>query len=120
MKKKKWSVLSLIGVVVMVCITFVLTKPSETDFVVWMEQTYDVNCLDDNCDAFKVKVIEGGENKVITMQVSSGGYSPGTFVMKREVKYRNFENPSYILDLNVIGFLGKISLVNETKRLTNE
>ncbi|MBT2641534.1 hypothetical protein J7I80_04805 [Bacillus sp. ISL-41] len=120
MKKRKWIVLSLIGVILIVSTTFALTKPNETDFVIWMEQTYDVNCLDYNCDAFKVKVIEDGENKVITMQVSSGGYSPGTFVMKREVNYRNFDNPSYILDLNVIGFLGKISLVDETKRLTNE
>jgi len=120
MKKRKWIILSLLGVVVFVGTTFALTKPTETDFVIWMEQTYDVNCLDYNCDAFKLKVIEGGENKVITMQVSSGGYSPGTFVMKREVKYRNFENPSYILDLNVIGLLGKISLVDETKRLTIE
>lgn len=72
MKKRKWVVMSLIGVVLIISIIFVLTKPNETDFVRWMEQTYDVNCLDYNCDAFKVKVIEDGENKVITMQVSSG------------------------------------------------
>ncbi|MBT2640460.1 MULTISPECIES: hypothetical protein [unclassified Bacillus (in: firmicutes)] len=120
MNKRKWIGLSIIGVILIVSTTFVLTKPNEADYVKWMEQTYDVNCLDYNCEAFKLKVMEGGEIKEITMQVSSGGYSPGTLVMKREVKYRNLENPAYMLDLNVIGFLDKISLVDETKRLTNE
>ncbi|MBT2681984.1 MULTISPECIES: hypothetical protein [Bacillaceae] len=118
MKKRKLITLSLIGVIAIIGTTFFLTKPNESDFVMWMEQTYDVNCLDYNCDAFKLKVIEHGENKVITMQVVSGGYSPGTFLMNRELKYRNYENSSYVLDIDVIGILGKISLVNETKRLT--
>jgi len=120
MKKNVWIGLSLIGLVAIVCTTLVLTKPNESDFVKWMELTYDVNCLDFNCEAFKIKVKENGENNVITMQSASGGYSSGIFVMKREVNYRNFEDSSYILNIKVKGFLGGISVVDETKQLSNK
>lgn len=120
MKKKVWITLSIIGLVAIVCTTLVLTKPNESDFVNWMEQTYDVDCLDFNCDAFEIKVKVNGENNVITMQSANGAFSPGIFLMKKEVNYRNFEDSSYILDLKVKGFLGVISVVDETKQLSNE
>ena len=120
MKKKISIFLTLIGLVMIVFTTLVLTKPNESDFVKWMEQTYDVDCLDFNCEAFKIKVIENGQNNIITMQSANGGYSPGIFLMKREVNYRNFEDSSYILNIKVKGFLGVISVVDETKQFSNE
>lgn len=119
MRKIIWSVLLLIAIVA-VCTALIVTKPDETDYVRWMEDTYDSNCLDYNCDNFDVEVTEEGMKRTITMQSMHGGFSPGTFVMKKETVYRNFDDSAYKLDLEVKGFMGDITIVDEVKKLSKD
>lgn len=117
MKKKVWITFSFILLVAIICTTLIVKKPNQSDYAMWVEDTYNVQCLDFNCNAFDFEVTDEGQEKTITMQSIHGGYSPGIFVMKIDRVYRNLEDPSYKLDLEVKGFLGEINVVNETEKL---
>ncbi len=90
----------------------VLLKPGEEDFTSWMEDTYEIQCLDETCDVFQ---LESGKEQVV-MQTVQGGYSPGIFLSRVHKTYRNQEDPSYHLEIKASGFLGNISLNEETMR----
>ncbi|MBT2680445.1 hypothetical protein J7E38_15650 [Bacillus sp. ISL-35] len=90
----------------------VLQKPGEEDFASWMEETYEIQCLDETCDVFQ---LESGAEQVVLQSVQ-GGYSPGIFVSRVHKTYRNQEDPSYHLELKASGFLGDFSLNEETMR----
>lgn len=98
---------------IMVSLTAVLLlKPGEEDFASWLEDTYEIRCLDETCDVFQ---IESGTEQVVLQSVQ-GGYSPGIFVSHVNKTYRNQEDPSYHLELKASGFLGDISLNEETMK----
>lgn len=120
MKKKIWMVISVVALLLILSTILILTKPNESDYARWMESNYNVQCLDFNCNAFDIRFSEDGTEKVVTMTSAHGGYSPGIFVMRKEMVYRNLEDSSYILDLKVKGWFGKISIVDEKKQLSNE
>lgn len=109
MSKRTWFLLSL-SILTFVIVVIIL-KPSETDYANWMESSYQVHCLDYNCDTFQLDVKEGEEP--VMMQTISGNYSPGIFMRKINRDYRNLDDSSYVLDIEVEGLLGKFKLKNE-------
>jgi hypothetical protein len=119
MKKNLWLVLSFLLLAVIIGTVFIVTKPSDMDYANWMEDRYPLRCADKLCDVFDINVNENGHDKTITMQSVYGGLSPGTFVMQRDFVYRANENPSYQLDLEISGYLGKIHVVKEHIKLKN-
>ena len=108
MKKRKW-LLSLAPILVAGVIAISL-KPNETDFAIWMEDTYEVQCLDEVCDVFQLETA----NEKIVMQSVQGGFSPGIFVARMHKTYRNLDDASYHLELKATGFLENIAIEKET------
>jgi hypothetical protein len=106
---KKWTWLLVLLIVIIAAVNVIMFKPNEADFASWMEDTYEIQCLDERCEVFQ---IEGG-NEPIILQSMQGGYSPGIFIMEVNQTYRNFDNPSYYLELEATGFLGKIKIQKE-------
>lgn len=120
MKKNKWMFISIASLLLIVSTILIVTKPNESDFVIWMEDNYNVHCYDPNCDAFEMTIKKDGEEKVIVMQSAQSSYSPGLFIMSKEIVYRNLEDSSLVLELKVKGLVGKILIVDEKKRLPYE
>lgn len=83
MKKRKW-LLSL-APIMMAAVILISLKPNETDFGIWMEDTYEVQCLNEVCDVFQ---LETGNEKIV-MQSVQVGFSPGIFVARMHKTYRN-------------------------------
>ncbi|WP_226647226.1 hypothetical protein [Mesobacillus subterraneus] len=110
MRKRKW--LLLLTVVTTAAVIALVNKPNEADFASWMEDTYEVQCLDDVCDVFQIET----SNEQIVMQSVQGGFSPGIFVARMHKTYRNQDDPSYHLELKASGFLEKIRIEKETMR----
>ncbi|MBT2692748.1 hypothetical protein [Bacillus sp. ISL-55] len=113
---RKWAWLLLLVVLIAAASVAVILKPDQADFASWMEETYDVQCLDERCGAFHIG--EGGEK--VLLQSMQGGYSPGIFQMTVHEAYRNLDNPSYYLELEVAGFLGKITIKEEKVKRINK
>lgn len=110
--KRGWILFSIICLMV-ACVVIVITqRPNETDFAKWMEKTYQIQCHDNNCNAFQIDDTEGKEP--ILIQSIRGGYSPGIFVTEVNNTYRNLNDPSYILDIKVEGFLRSFYIKEET------
>ncbi|WP_102261065.1 hypothetical protein [Mesobacillus jeotgali] len=114
MKKWMWLLL-LVGLITVASIAVIL-KPDEADFASWMEETYEIQCLDERCGAFH---IEDGDEKIL-LQSMHGSYSPGIFQMRVHEAYRNLDDPSYYLELEVAGFLGNITIEEEKVRRINK
>jgi hypothetical protein len=114
MRKRKW-ILSLAPIMIF-AVSAIILKPNETDFAIWMEDTYEVDCLDEQCGAFQ---IDEGNEKIIMNSVR-GGYARGIFMTKINNTYRNFEDPSYQLDLEVAGFFGETMIKNEKVKRVNK
>ncbi|WP_456276400.1 hypothetical protein [Bacillus sp. AK128] len=112
MKKKVWSILVLV-IAVGIAIIVANQKPNDADFVRWMENTYEIKCLDYNCTTFEIESLEESGKELILMQTVQGSDSPGTFVKEADLKYRNLEDSSYYLDIHVKGFLGGFTVENE-------
>ncbi|WP_342560628.1 hypothetical protein NSQ95_07585 [Psychrobacillus sp. FSL W7-1457] len=110
MSKKSWFLLSL-SILITFVIVVIILKPSETDYANWMESSYQVHCLNYNCDTFQLDVKEGEEP--VMMQSVRGYVSPGIFITKIERHYTSFSDSSYILNVEVEGFLGKFKIKNE-------
>lgn len=110
MKKRKW-LLSLAPMMIF-AVFAINQKPNEADFAIWLEDTYEVQCLDELCDVFQ---LESADEKIV-MQSVQGGFSPGIFVAKMNKTYRNFEDSSYHLEIKATGFLGNIGIEKETMR----
>ena len=112
--KKFWLILIvLVTLTVASAVIVAKQKPNEEDLVRWMEDTYGIQCLDYNCDALEVEQTEKVKEPIL-MQNVHGGYSPGTFVMEVNRKYRNLEDSSYKLDIKIKGFLGEFTIEEET------
>lgn len=113
MKKKFWLILMLVVIISVASALIVAQhKPNDEDLMSWMEDTYGIQCLDYNCDNFEVELTEKG-NEPILMQNVHGGYSPGIFVMEVDRTYRNLEDSSYKLDIEIKGFLGEFTIEDE-------
>ena len=112
MRKRVWFLLSLLTLTVACVVLIINQKPSEADFAKWMEKTYKIQCLDYNCHTFQLDVTD--DKEPILMQSVHGGYSPGIFVMKLNHTYRNLNDSSYILNIEVEGFFGDFKIKDET------
>ena len=110
MKNKVWIILPIVVMAVIAIVISVNMKPTETDFARWMEDTYEVQCLDKHCDTFNLE-----EGKIL-MHAVQGGYSPGIFVSRINKVYRNYDDPSFHLELKASGFLENITIEKETMR----
>ncbi|MCM3576344.1 hypothetical protein M3172_24565 [Mesobacillus subterraneus] len=108
MKKRKW--LLLMPLIIIAAVFASIQTPSEADFASWMEETYEVQCLDELCDVFQLETV----NEKIVMQSVQGGFSPGIFIARMNKTYRNHEDPSYHLEIKARGFLGNITIEKET------
>jgi hypothetical protein len=75
-----------------------------------MENTYEVQCLDEVCDVFQLESV----NEKIVMQSVQGGFSPGIFVARMHKTYRNQDDPFYHLEIKAAGFLENITIQKET------
>ncbi|WP_019413578.1 hypothetical protein [Paenisporosarcina sp. TG20] len=114
MKKKFWLTLIIIVIIAVASAVIVAKqKPNNEDLVRWMEDTYGIQCLDYNCDTFELELTKNGKEPIL-MQNVHGGYSPGTFVMEVNRTYRNLEDSSYKLDIEIKGFLGEFTIEDET------
>ncbi|WP_079504680.1 hypothetical protein [Mesobacillus jeotgali] len=96
--------------IVVILAAVAMMKPEEEDFAEWMEDTYEIKCLDEICDTFQVET----DGEAVTMQMVHGGYSPGIFVAQMHKTYKSNEDPSYFLELEVSGFLGNRTIEEET------
>ncbi|NKE05856.1 hypothetical protein [Mesobacillus selenatarsenatis] len=114
MKKKAW--LLLLVVVILASAIAIIQRPDAVDYASWMENTYELQCLDEMCDTFQIEE----DNETILLQSVRGGNSPGIFMMKITNTYRNYEDPSYQLDLDVVGFFGKIMIKSEKVKKINK
>lgn len=114
MKKRKWPL--LLAVVMIAAVIAIIQKPNQADFASWMEDTYEVQCLDEQCGAFQIEE----DNEKILMNSVRGGYAPGIFITKINNTYRNLEDPSYQLDLEAAGFFGKIMIKSEKVKKINK
>ncbi|MBS8266364.1 hypothetical protein DYI25_18230 [Mesobacillus boroniphilus] len=114
MKKRTWLLL-FVAVITAAAIA-IIQKPDESDFASWMEDTYDIQCLDERCDNF---LIEEGNERIL-MQSVHGGYSSGVFLMEVHNTYRNFDDASYYLELEVAGVFGNIMIKNEKVKRINK
>jgi hypothetical protein len=113
---RKGTLMLLFVVLITAASIAVILKPDEADFASWMEETYEIQCLDERCEAFH---IEEGDEKIL-LQSMRGGYSPGIFQMKVHEAYRNLDDPSYYLELEVAGFVGKITIEEEKVNRINK
>lgn len=107
MSKKSWFLLSL-SILITFVIVVIILKPSVTDYGDWMEQSYQVNCLDPECGNFQLDVEEP-----VIMQSARAYVSPGIFITKIKRDYTSFSDSSYVLNIEVVGFLGKFKIKNE-------
>lgn len=114
MKEKYWLILIIVVIITVASAVIVAKqKPNDEDLVRWIEDTYEIQCLDYNCDTFEVELPEKDKEPIL-MQNVHGGYSPGTFVMEVNRTYRNLEDSSYKLDIELKGFLGDFTIEDET------
>ncbi len=107
--------------IIMVSILLIIMKPDNTDYALWLKNHYDVRCLDVSCDSFEVEVEnENGRDKQITLVKAKDIYTSGVFTMRKDVAYRNLEDPSYHLDLKVRGFFDEFSIIEEEVSLSSK
>lgn len=111
MKKRAWLLLSILAITIF-CSVIIIMKPDQADFAKWMENTYEIKCLSYNCHSFQLDGKDSEEP--IIMQSIRGGYSPGIFVSRVYYSYRNLEDPSYILNMEVEGFFRGFYIKEET------
>ncbi|KGP91988.1 hypothetical protein N780_15555 [Pontibacillus chungwhensis BH030062] len=110
-----------VHIVLMVSILLIIMKPDNTDYALWLKNHYDVQCLDVTCDSFEVEAEnENGKDKQITMITAKESYTSGVFTMRKDVAYRNLEDPTYHLDLKVRGFFNEFSIINEEVSLPSK
>lgn len=113
MKKKFRLIFTMVVIAVASAVIVAKQKPNDEDLVRWMENTYGIQCLDYNCETFEVELTKKGKEPML-MQNVRGSYSPGIFVMEVDRTYRNLEDSSYKLDIEIKGFLGEFTIENET------
>ena len=111
-KKKVWLILFLTLTILIVSLVIVANKkPTDADFVRWMEDRYAIECWDYNCSTFEIVSKDDDEDPIIMS--ADGAYSPGLFIMEVIYNYRSNEEPSYDLDLHVRGFFGNFKVLEE-------
>ena len=111
-KKKVWLILFLTLTILIVSLVIVANKkPTDADFVRWMEDRYAIECWDYNCETFEIAFEEANEDPIIMR--ADGAYSPGVFIMEVINHYKSNEAPSYNLDIHVRGFFGNFTVLEE-------
>jgi hypothetical protein len=106
------------SILVVIVVGLFLSIPTESDFAQWMEDEYDVTCLDYVCHNLKIEVIEDGQSKVIELYSTDGGFEKGVFDIKVIRVYQNYNETPYRWDIEVRGFLGNFTVLSEFQRLT--
>ena len=111
-------ILLLALIVTMLFVAFLMSKkPEVEDLFVWMSETYDIECLDNGCQTFRVF----DENKQsILMETTKENVSSSVFKIKVERQYRNQETPTYYLDLRVEGFFDDFNILEEKSGKINK
>jgi len=118
-KKRIIALILLLALIVtMLFVAFLMSKkPEVEDLFVWMSETYDIECLDNGCQTFRVF----DENKQsILMETTKENVSSSVFKIKVERQYRNQETPTYYLDLRVEGFFDDFNILEEKSGKINK
>ncbi len=118
-KKRVIALILLLALIVtMLFVAFLMSKkPEVEDLFVWMSETYDIECLDNGCQTFRVF----DENKQsILMETTKENVSSSVFKIKVERQYRNQETPTYYLDLRVEGFFDDFNILEEKSGKINK
>ncbi|MEL3974427.1 hypothetical protein AAEO50_19230 [Rossellomorea oryzaecorticis] len=108
---KKWlAALSAIALILVGSVVIFINKPDEADFVRWLTDTYEVDCMDDQCYTLKLSS-EGGEASASSTYWNADGYydsSTGFLNMGMQTKrlYRNRDNPDQFFSIEAEGFWG--------------
>ncbi|WP_214797818.1 MULTISPECIES: hypothetical protein [unclassified Exiguobacterium] len=99
---KKWLFIGFIVLIVArVWVAPIYTsKPSETDFVSWFEETYSVQCEDESCDSFE---LIGDQTNTYVNEEGYMKQSSGFFTFDMEVRrlYRSVEEPERVGTIEV-------------------
>ena len=111
-------ILLLALIVTMLFVAFLMSKkPEVEDLFVWMSETYDIECLDNGCQTFRVF----DENKQsILMETIKEDVSSSVFKIEVKREYRNQENSTYYLDLRVEGFFDDFTILEEKSSKINK
>ncbi|WP_282142578.1 hypothetical protein [Cytobacillus oceanisediminis] len=115
MKKKRYILFVMAGILLVVVTGIFMSKPNEKDFVQWFEKEFDVNCLDTDFDCSSLEI--GGK----TYNHTDGYYdsSTGFWAMGMQIKrlYRNANDPNEFFSTEAKGFLGDFK---ETEFIQNK
>ena len=118
-KKRVIALILLLALIVtMLFVAFLMSKkPEVEDLFVWMSETYDIECLDNGCQTFRVF----DENKQsILMETIKEDVSSSVFKIEVKREYRNQENSTYYLDLRVEGFFDDFTILEEKSSKINK
>jgi len=107
----KKKIMYLLGIVLVIIIIIIgMKRPEITDLQIWMEETYDIECLDSSCETFKVF---DEDNKPVIMEIFKEYVGSSIFKIKVERTYKNPDKRLYHLDFKVEGFFGNFKLLDE-------
>lgn len=90
-------------------------RPTDEDFVIFMEEKYDIKCNESSCTSFNITVMENGEEHEILMVAHSGRGSTRAMTYTLENNYFSEPTSKYYLRLTVKGFLGEFKVIEESK-----
>lgn len=115
MKKK---IMNLLGIVLIIIIIIIgMKRPEITDLQAWMEETYDIECLDSSCETFMV--FDEDEEPVL-MEITKNHVSSSIFKIKVERTYQSLDKKRYYLDFRVDGFFDNFKILDESLNKINK
>jgi hypothetical protein len=107
---KKWLTALSLSALLVACLTVIyINKPNEEDYVQWLSENYEVDCLDEMCYTVQLS----GKGSTGGIFWNADGYydsSTGFLNMGMQTKrlYRNRDNPNQFFSIEAKGFLGTI------------
>ncbi len=107
----RWTFLFLFTVIIAFSIVTILNKPTEEEYVDWLQEEYNVDCNED-CSIIESRKIEGNITKRINVAIEPPSYSTGLFTSSIRGHYKNLDDPEHIEKMNVLGFNGRFYMLN--------
>jgi hypothetical protein len=111
-KNKRVLISILFGAVILAAGAIYLNKPDRKDFVIWLEDTYEVTCMDPECSKLKLNGTSNQKEENLFWDAegyydTSEGFLNSGMQMKR--LYRNIDDFNQSFSVEVKGFFGEFT-----------
>jgi hypothetical protein len=116
---KRWTFLFLIGLIVTLFIITILNKPTEKDFILWLQEEYNIDCNKD-CTIIEMESGKGNITERIKFANGKGAYTSGLFTLRINRRYISLNDPDRIFSIGVIGFNGRFYEINSEMDLLGD